>query len=287
MPRFMICGAVYLGLIVSWVRAGEIAAPSMAPHAAWTIDRLGTIAYPNWLQTGPEIRPELGSILSSEVGNLQYWIRVPKGARGTVVIAVGEAFWSEPGHRIMDVKIDGRVRASRIDPIAAAGGKHRLAAITCPAEDLDGDGLLHIQVVPSQGSPDHVTLAAGLWWIAVPGRFACLKVPHISQGWNLCGVAAATMATAFHGKTADQYETKRLCGSPPGDGTDWMDIVSAAARLGCQWELVTFPYDQTGLHEGADADDGMARRRASDPTGHHGGATWPATHRPHGRRGGL
>jgi hypothetical protein len=66
----------------------------------------------------------------------------------------------------MDVKIDGRVRASRIDPIAAAGGKHRLAAITCPAEDLDGDGLLHVQVVPSQGSPDHVTLAAGLWWIA-------------------------------------------------------------------------------------------------------------------------
>ena len=85
---------------------------------------------------------------------------------------------------------------------------------------------------------------------SVPGCFVCLKVPHISQGWNLCGVAAATMATAFHGKTADQYEVKRLCGSPLGEGTDWMDIVFAAAKLGCRWELVTFPNDQAGLREG-------------------------------------
>jgi TPR repeat protein len=84
----------------------------------------------------------------------------------------------------------------------------------------------------------------------VAGRFAYLKVPHISQGWNMCGVAAATMATAFHGKTADQYEVKRLCGSPMGEGTDWMDIIAAATKLGCRWELRTFPYDQAGLLEG-------------------------------------
>ena len=48
----------------------------------------------------------------------------------------------------------------------------------------------------------------------------------------MCGVASATMATAFHGKTGDQYELKRLCGSRMGDGTDWMDLISAAAKLG-------------------------------------------------------
>jgi hypothetical protein len=84
----------------------------------------------------------------------------------------------------------------------------------------------------------------------VPGVFACLKVPHISQGWNLCGVAAATMATAFHGQTADKYKMKQLCGSPLGEGTDWLDIISAAAKLGCRWELVTFSYDQAGLRAG-------------------------------------
>jgi hypothetical protein len=97
---------------------------------------------------------------------LQYWIRVPKGARGTITVAVGEAFWAEPGHRLMDILIDGRVRASRIDPIAVAGGSHRLAVIACEAEDLDGDGMLHVQIVASKGSPDHVTLDAGLWWFA-------------------------------------------------------------------------------------------------------------------------
>jgi hypothetical protein len=58
----------------------------------------------------------------------------------------------------------------------------------------------------------------------------CLQVPHISQGWNLCGVAAATMATAFHGHTADQYEVKRLCGSPPGEGTDWIIMQKSPAQ---------------------------------------------------------
>src|SRR5437763_1901804 len=81
---------------------------------------------------------------------------------------------------------------------------------------------------------------------AVPGRFACLKVPHISQGWNMCGVASATKVSAFLGKTADQYEMKRLCGSLMGEGTDWQDIVSAAAKVGLRWELVTFPLDQAG-----------------------------------------
>ncbi len=85
---------------------------------------------------------------------------------------------------------------------------------------------------------------------SVPGQFACLHVPHVSQGWNLCGVAAATMATAFHGRTADQYEVKKLCGSPLGEGTDWMDIISGAAKLGCRWELVIFPYDEAGLRDG-------------------------------------
>ena len=166
MRRATILGILFLSVLTRGLAAGEDAAVPIAPGAAWSVDQSNTLAYPDWLQAGPEIRPELRSILSSEVGKLQYWIRVPKGARGTVVVAVGEAHWSEVGRRIMDILIDGQVRASRIDPFALAGGKHRLVVIACPAEDLDGDGLLHVQIVAAQGSPDHVTLAAGLWWCA-------------------------------------------------------------------------------------------------------------------------
>ena len=104
--------------------------------------------------------------------------------------------------------------------------------------------------------PDDRRAADALEWLdlrkkpPVAGRSACLKVAHISQGWNMCGVASATMATAFHGKTGDQYEVKRLCGSPMGDGTDWLDLIAAAAKLGCRWELKTFSYDQAGLRDG-------------------------------------
>ena len=115
---------------------------------------------------------------------------------------------------------------------------------------------------------------------AIPGKSICLKVPHISQGWNMCGVASATMATAFHGKTGDQYEVKKLCGSRMGDGTDWMDLITAAAKLGCRWELKTFSYDQAGLRDGckrmmAWLDSGhpilldiTVERAGRSPTGH-------------------
>ena len=166
MRTSMIFATLLLGLTTSRLTAGENAPLPMAPSAAWTVDRSNTAAYCDWLQLGPEFRPELRSVLCSEAGNLQYWIRVPKGARGTIAVAVGEASWAEPGRRLMDILIDGRVRASRIDPIAVAGGKHRLAVIACAAEDLDGDGMLHVQIVASKDSPDRVTLDAGLWWFA-------------------------------------------------------------------------------------------------------------------------
>jgi hypothetical protein len=166
MRTSMIVGTVLLSFTASCLTAGENAPPPLAPDAAWTADKSNTRTYPDWLHLGREFRPELRSILSSEAGNLQYWIRVAKGARGTIAVAVGEAYWAEPGHRLMDVRIDGRTCASRIDPIAVAGGKHRLAVIACEAEDVDGDGLLHVQIVASKDAPDHVTLAAGLWWFA-------------------------------------------------------------------------------------------------------------------------
>ena len=108
---------------------GQDGTPAGPP---WTVDVTETIAYPNWLHGGPHVRDEVRSILSSEVGNLQYWIRVAKGAKGQVVVAVGESHWSEPGHRIMDILIDGRRRAHRIDPIVHVGGKHRVGVVLEP-----------------------------------------------------------------------------------------------------------------------------------------------------------
>jgi len=153
-----------------FVAAMAVAAPGAVPDFPAEdkifVERAGTTVYPQWLTGTEGVRDEIKSIMASEQGNLQCWIRVPKGAKGTVVVAVGEGYWSEAGKRIMDIRVDGQVRATGIDPIVAAGGKGRMAAIVCPAEDLDGDGLLHVQIVAAQGAPDKVTLAAGVWWLA-------------------------------------------------------------------------------------------------------------------------
>ena len=97
---------------------------------------------------------------------------------------------------------------------------------------------------------------------AVRGHFVCLNVPHVTQGWWLCAAAAAAMATGFYGQTADQLELKRLSGSPLGEGTDWSNVIAAAAKLGRRWELLTFPDDEAGFREG------KARMMASLDAGH-------------------
>ena len=143
---------------------GSQVPPPFPAGKNWTVDRSQTIPYPAWLNAGPEISDDLKSILASEKGNLEYWIKVSPGAQGQVVVAVGEAHWTKPGQRLMDILVDGQARQRGVDPIVVAGGTHRLGAILCEAEDLDRDGRLHIQVRAAPGAPDHVTLLAGLWW---------------------------------------------------------------------------------------------------------------------------
>lgn len=159
--------SLLLSRTVSLVAEEEGPPPPAIPDGeAWAVETEGTREYRGWLHAGPGVRSEVKSILSSEKGDLRYSIRVAERAKGQVVVAVGEAHWAEPGRRLMDIRIDERVVARAVDPIVVAGGRHRVGAILCEAEDVDGDGRLHVRIVASPGSPDHVTLAAGIWWIA-------------------------------------------------------------------------------------------------------------------------
>jgi hypothetical protein len=49
------------------------------------------------------------------------------------------------------------------------------------------------------------------------------------------------------GRSVGAWEFKKLCGSPLGTGTDWADLVNAAAKIGQRWKLVTFPADDDGF----------------------------------------
>lgn len=124
---------------------------------------------PDWLKLGPEFDQALRHFRCSNLPEfpVEFWIKTAPGAKGQIVLAVGEGEdWGEPGQRLMDVLVEGSRCATGVDPVTVAGGKHRIGAILCEAEDADGDGLLHIMAIPSEKAPLPYIIVAGLWWIA-------------------------------------------------------------------------------------------------------------------------
>ncbi len=84
-----------------------------------------------------------------------------------------------------------------------------------------------------------------------PGIFALVDGPHVHQGFNNCGATSSAMLARFQGAKLGGWEFKRLCPSPVGTGTDWGDLIKAAAKIGLRWKLVTFEPDDAGFERGA------------------------------------
>jgi uncharacterized protein len=81
------------------------------------------------------------------------------------------------------------------------------------------------------------------------GRFACVSVPHIQQGWNNCGATSCAMLARAQGKNLGGWDFKRLCPSPIGTGTDWGDLLKASEKIGLRWKLATFTPDDAGFDQ--------------------------------------
>lgn len=106
---------------------------------------------------------------------------------------------------------------------------------------------------PSHGSlltsADCASVKAGG---AKAGERQFLSVPHIDQGWNLCGISATAIVLRYHGHEADPYTIKRNApNSPLGTGTAWDTINLSLKKLyGFTWGLKTFSFDAEGAKEG-------------------------------------
>lgn len=90
---------------------------------------------------------------------------------------------------------------------------------------------------------------------AQPGQFANVPVPHLHQGYNLCGPTAVAMAARAWGKpAAHPFSIKRACAdSPFGEGTDWAKLVKALKALGLDVRLDTWPDTEAGFEAGMEA----------------------------------
>ena len=87
---------------------------------------------------------------------------------------------------------------------------------------------------------------------AVVGKRQFLPVPHLDQGWNLCGITATAVVLRYQGRPADPRTIKRNApNSPFGTGTAWDKINLSLKKLyGFTWDLKTFPFDAKGAEEG-------------------------------------
>ena len=82
-----------------------------------------------------------------------------------------------------------------------------------------------------------------------PGKFACVSMPHVHQGYNNCGSTACAIFARFQGSKIGGWDFKRLCPSPLGTGTDWADLLEASKKIGQKWRLVTFTPDDEGFEQ--------------------------------------
>lgn len=80
-----------------------------------------------------------------------------------------------------------------------------------------------------------------------PGMQGLVTVQHVHQGWNNCGAASCAILARSQGRNVGAWQFKKLCPSPMGTGTDWNDLLKAAAKIGLYWKLSTFTPDEAGF----------------------------------------
>ncbi len=92
---------------------------------------------------------------------LSYRFAARPGHDYWVVFGLCEGYWDKPSQRVLDLKVEGKVRET-VDPVERAG-KDRAFVIPVKGRDLDGDGWVDIEVAASLAATDGNTILNALW----------------------------------------------------------------------------------------------------------------------------
>ncbi len=83
------------------------------------------------------------------------------GRKGTVVFGFCEGYWSDPGQRVLELRIDGVVKKI-VDPVAEVG-QNDVLLVEVEAADTTGDGNIDIEVASAPAGKDGNTTLSALW----------------------------------------------------------------------------------------------------------------------------
>lgn len=126
---------------------------------------------------------------------IRYRILTPDKERLSVVLGFCESWHTEPGRRILEVRIEGKSRA-RLDLVAKPG---RNIPFLLPLEvaDADGDGAVDVEVLAAAGATDHNAILNVLWLFAgspppaeelLAGKSSGGALAHINCGEEPAGL---------------------------------------------------------------------------------------------------
>jgi hypothetical protein len=120
------------------------------------------VSMPGWATPAGDCDPAFRNIRAGIGGvPIIYHFKVDPKAKMNVVLGFCESFWGQAGQRPVICQVEG-APTQEIDPLAR-WGQHKPGAILFAASDANGDGTLHISVLPKPGAPDQNPILNAIW----------------------------------------------------------------------------------------------------------------------------
>jgi hypothetical protein len=162
----------------------------------------GGDAIRDWAHPKTPCDPAFRDIAVSWTGDypVRYRVRAEKGRSYTIVVGLCEGWHAQAGQRILEVRIEGRMRKT-VDMVAAYG-QNVPALFAFDARDEDGDGWIDLSVGAAPGAPDRNAILNVLWAFEgqappsgelLSGRSGRLPLGHVN-----CGREPPHMGPARH-----------------------------------------------------------------------------------------
>ena len=126
------------------------------------IERLGQ-STPNLAWARPKA-PAAAVFADIDVGygtSLRYRFKATPGKDYTAVFGLCEGYWNKPGQRVLELRVEGKIRA-QVDPVADYGQNVAFAK-AFDAKDLNGDGWIDLEVSAAAAASDKNTILNALW----------------------------------------------------------------------------------------------------------------------------
>lgn len=216
----------------------------------------------NWANPRIDGASRFRHVLVGEGGPLEFRATVEPGGRRHVALGLIEGWHAEPGRRPLRLAVEGT--AGRDVDLVEEYGANVSAVLTFAAHDVNGDGILSVEVLPVPDAVDRNTILSALWVfpadapVTAPdllaGRLdtAALAIMDADAHTRMTGPLRLTWSTGTVGG-GESFEL--LLALPQGEaarrGVTLAPIDAERQRCIEYWQQADLPYDRMSVPDPA------------------------------------